>query len=41
MAKEAEENIRSILVLEKIAEVEDIKVEEDEIEFELAIVAYQ
>ncbi|NLN80507.1 MAG: trigger factor [Erysipelotrichia bacterium] len=41
MAKEAEENIRSILVLEKIAEVEDIKVEEDEIEFELAKVADQ
>ncbi|MFA6780973.1 MAG: trigger factor [Bacilli bacterium] len=41
MAKEAEDNIRSVLVLEKIAEVENIKVEDDEIEFELAKIADQ
>lgn len=41
MAKEADDNIRSVLVLEKIAEVEKITVEEDEIEFELAKIADQ
>ena len=41
MRGEAEENIRSVLVLEKIAELEKITVEEDEIEFELAKIADQ
>lgn len=41
MRKEAEDNVRSVLVLEKIAEVEKISVEDDEIEFELAKIADQ
>lgn len=41
MRGEAEENVRSVLVLEKIAELEKITVEEDEIEFELAKIADQ
>ena len=41
MAKEAADNVRSVLVLEKIAEIEKITVEDDEIEFELAKIADQ
>ncbi|MFA5480921.1 MAG: trigger factor [Bacilli bacterium] len=41
MRKEADDNIRSVLVLEKIAELEKIVVEEEEIEFELAKIADQ
>lgn len=41
MAEEADVNLRSVLIMEKIAEVENIVVEEDEIEFELAKIADQ
>ena len=41
MAKEAADNVRSVLVREKIAEIEKITVEDDEIEFELAKIADQ
>ncbi len=41
MKTDAEINIRSVLVLEKIAEVEELHVTEEEIEFELAKIAQQ
>ncbi|MFA5421273.1 MAG: trigger factor [Bacilli bacterium] len=41
MRHDAEDNIRSVLVLEKIAELEKITVEDGEIEFELAKIADQ
>lgn len=41
MAEEAEINIRSVLVLQKIAEVEDLHVTNEEVEFELAKIAEQ
>lgn len=41
MLKEADENVRSVLVLEKIAELEKISVADEEIEFELAKIADQ
>ena len=41
MAVDAEINIRSVLALEKIAEVENLHVTQEEVDFELAKIAQQ